>query len=160
MAQFDIGDVAYQSRRLPAMTELHVTRRLAPVINGMLPQMLAAVAKGGGGAISVQAMDLKEASSIATAFVDFIAKMPDADANFVIAECCMVTERKQGEAWSKIWTRGAPRPQFDDIRFPAMAMIVFNVVKEAVVDFMPSLGLSSSAGAPGSSTSTSASPTS
>lgn len=145
MNDFTIAGQDYKARRLPAMTEAHVTRRLAPVLNGMLPRLIEAVAMSEGGKVEVKTLDLREASAIAGDFLTFIAGMSDADATFVISECCIVTERRQGERWSPVWVRGAKSPQFDDIRFPVMAQIVFNVMREATADFMPSLGLGLSA---------------
>ncbi len=124
MAEFSVGDFDYRSSKMDALTQLHVVRRLAPVM-GALKEF------AGGGVDAVNAMDAAE--SIASV----AARIPDDDVNYIINACLSTVQRKQDgdRGWAPIWNVGAKRPLFEDIGMVEMLTISGHVVMGALGNF-------------------------
>ena len=140
MAEFEVSGISYKSRRMSAMDEERVTRKLAPLLNVAVPALKAIREKG-------DAIDLSKIDSAAMVetMTRAISELRDDSAYDIIGSCLSVCERQQGEGWVKIWSTTAKRPLFDDIRAPQMYLISAKVLEEAIRDFMAALGLSFSA---------------
>lgn len=135
MAEFKVAGVSYQSRRMAAMTEESVTRKLAPMLNMAIPALAAL--KGGQGKIDLDAVPQ---GRIIEALTSTISTMPDNNAQFILASCLGVVQRRNGDAWVPVWSASGGRPMFDDIRAPQMYLIAAKVMEEAFRDFMAALG--------------------
>lgn len=140
MIEFEVSGQAYKARRMDAMTEEAVSRKLAPLLNLAVPALSAL--KNGQGKIDLAAF---EGGKMIETLTRTIATLPDEAARFIIASCLSACQRQQGAAWAPVWSKNASAPMFDDIRAPQMYLICAKVLEEAFRDFMRALGPSFSA---------------
>jgi len=114
MAEFTVKGVDYRSGKMPARTQVHVLRRMAPIM-GPLQALSAGIAPQGA----------------FVAMAEAIAALSDEAADYILDHCLAVVERKQGEAvWSKIKPNAGPGLQFADIDMMAMLQIASNVLRD------------------------------
>lgn len=135
MADFEVAGIAYKSRRMDAMTEEAVTRKLAPMLNMAIPALQSL--KNGSGRIDLSAVD---SGKMIGALTSTLSSMPDENARFIIGACLSVCERQAGQTWVPVWGKSANRPMFEDIRAPHMYLISAKVMEDAFRDFMTALG--------------------
>lgn len=133
MADFEIDGHSYRSGQMPAKTQFHVLRRLAPVLSSL--KDLSGLTGGNAETMAASLGPITEA----------IAKLSDADTEYVLDACLEVTERQQGAGWAKVQTKGARRPMFDDINFAVMLKIAMAVMQDNFSSFFPA-SLSGSVG--------------
>lgn len=126
---FEIKGVKYQSGKMDAMVAFHVTRRLAPVV----PSFKSIFATAGDG----------ETRDILTALeplADAIAKMSDADTEYILGACMKVTSREQpGGGWAPVWGPTSNRPLYEDIDMLVMLQIAMHVLQETLGPFSSGL---------------------
>lgn len=129
MSKLEVNGHTYAVGKLNALTQFHVSRRLAP--------MLAAMG------ISLQSLQTGMNSSmedflpVLGPITDMMAKMPDEDVNYIIFTCLAVVSRQSGEKFGPI-TQGQ-NIMYEDIDMPTMLRLVVEVVKENLGTFMQGL---------------------
>jgi hypothetical protein len=125
-SDFTIGSRNYKVGKMDAMTQFHVVRRLAPILDSLRDVL----SKADG--FSIDAL-----SPIA----DVIAKMSDADSEYIIGSCMAVTTREEagGRGWANIWSLTAKRPMFDDIDMGTMLHVTFHVIMDSIAPFSSAL---------------------
>lgn len=117
----------YRVKRLDAMRQLHVSRRLAPLLAGLAPALPAlAVAKG-------------PAESVAAIkpFADAFAQLPDADAEYIVATCLSVVSRDaqgDGKTWGPLYVNGTNCAE--DLGLDTLLPLVVFVVKASLGPFI------------------------
>jgi len=141
MIEFEVAGQVYKAKRMSAMTEESVTRKLAPLLNMAMPALAAL--KNGMGKIDV---DSVAPDRLIYALTESFSGLRDDHAQFILASCLGVVERRKGDAWAPVWSKSAGQPMFDDIRAPQMYLIAAKVMEAAFRDFMAALGPSFSAG--------------
>ena len=126
--EFEIGGHTYRANRMDARSQFHITRRLAPVFGELAPAM-----KGG-------AMD-----AIAP-LANAIAKLSDADADYILFGLLRSVSRKQpqGLGWAPVAVGDVI--MFDDITMPQMIQIAWRALAYNLQDFFAGLPSGSSAG--------------
>ncbi|WP_250512699.1 phage tail assembly chaperone [Caballeronia sp. INDeC2] len=147
MTEFEINGVQYRSGKLDTFKQLHVSRKIAPLVPRVLPAFAAiAQVKREDGAIIGDALD--EARKLGVKDIDLIAKaiepvtnvmadMSDADVEYLFANCLTVVQRKQGKDWAPIWRNDAL--MFDDIELPQMTQIAMKVIWDNLGPFIQGL---------------------
>ncbi|KAA2237670.1 phage tail assembly chaperone [Salinarimonas soli] len=152
MTEFTVGGHVYRAGRLDAMRAFHVTRRLTPIMSALAEMVPAArtAAPAEGEAAEGEAPGDAHAALIRMLepVLGAVARLPDADVDYVLAASLGVCSRKVGELWAPVWPAGAPRPMYDDITMPEMIQIAFHVLKGAIGPFLAGGGLTSFASAP------------
>ncbi len=133
MAKFTVADHEYMAAPLDTFKQLHVVRRLAPVLG-----MLVVIKK-----------DMLKLEDAFAPLVEGLARMSDADCDFVVHNCLAVCQRKvEGtETWGPIFNMSAKRMMYEDIGLAQMLEIAFHVLQENLGDFMPTPAPISGAGA-------------
>ena len=132
MSEFEVAGTKYRSSKLNAFEQLHVFRKLAPIV-------------GAAGSL-VEAIRPREGESLLDLRVDAlmplitaISEMPEDDVNFVLKKCLSVVQRSQataaGEAWANVWSPGADRPMFEDIDAMQMIQIALAVIQDNLGNF-------------------------
>lgn len=146
MTEFEINGVQYRSGKLDTFKQLHVSRKIAPLVPKVLPAF-AAIAQANrpaGAALGVANIDL-----IAKAIdpvTNVMAEMSDADVEYLFANCLAVVQRKQGKDWAPIWRNEAL--MFDDIELPQMTQIAMKVIWDNLGPFIQGLLAKQSASNP------------
>lgn len=152
MIEFTLGGNKYRSTKLTAMQQLHVHRRLAPLIPTLLPiVMLLAqdverdqkrVAKGekpaSKGAMVMQ--NIGVIPKLAQPFMDGLASMKDEAAEFVVNTCMSVVQREKDGNWIAAWNVSGKVGMFPDLNdIAALLPIIFKVVQDNLGNFMNAL---------------------
>lgn len=145
MTEFEINGELYRSGKLDTFKQLHVSRKIAPLVPKVLPAFAAiAQAKRAEGMVlgdalnrelGVQGIDLiaKAIEPVTTV----MAEMSDTDVEYLFANCLAVVQRKQGKDWAPIWRNDAL--MFDDIELPQMTQIAMKVIWDNLGPFIQGL---------------------
>ena len=146
--EFDIGGVSYRADRLDAFKQLHLTRKLAPMVPKLVPILdrLQKAFKAGKGV----ADDLSEFAEAAGPFADAFAALPDENVDYIVKTCLSVVRRQQGATWSPIMLGDAL--MFSDLDIGQMIPIVFRVIRENLGNFMQGLLANAPAASPAAPT--------
>lgn len=159
MIEFEINGVQYRSGKLDTFKQLHISRKIAPLVPKVLPAFAAIAqakrADGAEGAVLGDALD--EARKLGVQDIDLIAKaiepvtnvmaeMSDADVEYLFANCLAVVQRKQGKDWAPIWRNEAL--MFDDIELPQMTQIAMKVIWDNLGPFISGLLAKQTANSP------------
>jgi hypothetical protein len=106
----------YRIGKLSAMKQFHVARRVAPALTGLVSAF--------GGATADQADFAKALGPL----VDAVAKMPDADAEYVLGTCLSVVSRQTDPTtWAPVWR---DQMVFDDIDLKTMVQLAAKVIQD------------------------------
>lgn len=128
--EIEVGGNMYQLGRLDAMKQFHVSRRLVPVLASFSELGEAFKAKDGDESMNIAALlPLGEA----------IAKLSDADAEYIIKTCLGVVKRL--DKTSDRYTALMVRDQFayQDLSMVEMVRLTGEVVMENMGDFFSGL---------------------
>lgn len=122
MQEIEVSGNSYRIGSMPALTQLHVGRRLLPALV----------------AIGVRAEDLSKQEKVG--MVDFMepaiklmGSMSDEDVNYVLFRCLAVVTRREGERYAPI-VKGE-RLMYEDIDMPSMIRLTAAVLQENLGGF-------------------------
>lgn len=142
--EFTVNGVDYRAAKLDAFAQLKVTRKLLPVMAGMVSEIesirsvLPQVRAAGG----VSGIPLDQVSvfleNVLPKVADVLADMPEESVNAIIHPCLSVVSRKSHAGnWTAVFSQGAL--MFDDINLVAMLQIVARVVADSLGNILPAL---------------------
>lgn len=126
-----INDHEYEINKLPVFEQLHVGRRLAPLLAHALPAFARLMGQGeapGMGAL------LFEGAAIPMA--DVLSRMPQDDVDYVVRECLNVCKRHDKKAWSRVTTPNGDM-MYADIELDTVIALVQGVVEVSLGRFFP-----------------------
>lgn len=130
--EFEIGGQTYRAAKLDTFKQLHVSRKVGPVLPKLLPVFLQFTksAKDGG-----PADDLTAIAVAVEPLTQALADMPDADFEYVVNTCLAVVQRSQMNNWAPVYTAGAGL-MFDDIDLGATVQLVAKVIWHSLGPFL------------------------
>ena len=143
MREFTIAGQAYRAGPMDGMTQLHVLRRLGPIMGAfrglaavvpVTPEPAAASDPAGALAALPAALPAAalspETMAVMAPVMEAFSRMPDEDVDFVLgATLGLVRRQEKGDAgWAAVWNPAAKRPMFADMNAMAMISIAFNVL--------------------------------
>ncbi|EGT4310401.1 phage tail assembly chaperone [Cronobacter sakazakii] len=134
--EFEIKGVQYRTAKLSVFDQLKVSRKLLPVLAGMMADFQSIKAATQGGDV------YKAMETSLPKIADSLADMTEEDTNAIIFPCLSVVSRKNGNAWVPVMNQG--ELMFDDIDLLSMLQMVGRVVGDSLGNFLPA--------APGSET--------
>lgn len=125
----NINQQTYQIGKLPALTQFHVLRRLTPG--------LAAV---GLSFEQIKTLTPEKMWGLLMPVSQFLATMPEEDANYVIFSCLGAVKRQAGGdgRFADVAVQG--RLMFDDIDMLVMVRLTVEVLRENLAGFLTGLG--------------------
>ena len=148
--QITISGKNYTIGRLNALDQLHVSRKIAPIIPSLIP-IISEVAKGGlskviesmelGDDVELENIDLKELDGLSSALsplMDVIAGMSEGDTNLVIHKCLSVVIR-DGAVLCR-----AESIMFDDLDMMQILPLVVAVIRKNFGNFIQDLLMNAS----------------
>ncbi|MEG0347240.1 MAG: hypothetical protein RR605_04230 [Acinetobacter sp.] len=143
--QITISGKNYTIGRLNALDQLHVSRKIAPIIPSLIP-IISEVAKGGlskviesmesDDDVELENIDLKELDGLSSALsplMDVIAGMSEGDTNLVIHKCLSVVIRD-----GAVLCRGESI-MFDDLDMMQILPLVVAVIRKNLGNFIQDL---------------------
>ena len=132
MMEFTIGDHTYVAGKLDAFKQLHVSRRLAPIIPTLIPMYLVLQKEG--------LKDVGLLSALAKPFADAIAAMSDEDSEYIMATCLGVVRRRtSGGNLAPVWNQSARACMFDDMDVLDIGKASLEVIKDSLGPFIRGL---------------------
>lgn len=138
--EFEIAGQSYRAGKLNAFQQLHLSRKIAP----LLPKVLPALTKMGSGQNDLAALG-EALEPVAAA----LAGMPDADCEYVFGACLgAVLRKQQNNSWAAVWNQDKKALMFDDIDLSVMTQIVVKIVQDSLGPFMQGLLAKAQAGSP------------
>lgn len=127
--EFEIKGVNYRASKLSVFDQLKVSRKLLPVLAGMLGDFQGIKAAAQGGDVN------KAIESALPKIADSLAGLSEEDTNAIIFPCLSVVARQNGKVWAPVMVQGAL--MFDDIDLMSMLQIVGRVVGDSLGNFLP-----------------------
>ena len=135
-----IGGHDYTIGRLNALDQLHVSRKIAPIVPNIMP-ILTEVAKGDLEKVieSIEADEnaelggLEPLAKALEPFMEAIAKMPEDDVNYVIYKCLSVVKRN-----GAVVCRGESI-MFDDLDMNHLLPLTIAVIRTNLGNFIQGL---------------------
>jgi hypothetical protein len=133
--EFEVGGHTYRANKLAAKKQFHVTRRLSPLLvglidSGVLANLRREAAKGAEaepGKLLDNLTD-KDLGGMLGGVLANLASLPEPDVDYIIDACLAVTERRQDSGgWARLMT--GDLLQFQDLDMPAMLKIVWEVLR-------------------------------
>lgn len=142
MIEFEINGVLYRSGKLDTFKQLHVSRKIAPLVPKVLPAF-ASIAKRQKEAT---ADDIGIIAEAIQPVADVLSEMSEQDVEYVFGNCLAVVQRKQGKDWARVWSNDAL--MFDDIDLPTMTQIAMKVIWDNLGPFISGLLAKQTASSP------------
>ncbi|WP_312058778.1 phage tail assembly chaperone [Pantoea septica] len=127
--EFEIKGIQYRAAKLSVFDQLKVSRKLLPVLAGLLGdfQSIQAATKGG---------DIYKAmETTLPKIADALAALSEEDTNAILFPCLSVVARKNGTTWAPVMSQGVM--MFDDIDLMSMLQLVGRVVVDSLGNFLP-----------------------
>ena len=129
--EFEIKGIKYRTAKLDVFQQLKVSRKLLPVLAGLVSEfstLKAQAVAGNSGAVL---------ENILPKIADTLAALPDEDVNAVIHPCLGVVSRQHLKSWTPVFNQGAL--MFDDIDLFTMLQLVARVVADSLGNFLKEL---------------------
>jgi hypothetical protein len=143
MLEFEHGGHKYRANKLSAKRQFHVSRRLAPLLFGLMKSgALSGSAVPVGLDVQVDATvgDAPNALSgdVLEALGSALATMSDTDADYVVDSCLAVVVRQQpGGGWAQLMS--GEKLMFEDLDMAGMLTITWQVVQDSLSGFFGTL---------------------
>ncbi|WP_210531142.1 phage tail assembly chaperone, partial [Pantoea ananatis] len=118
--EFEIKGINYRASKLSVFDQLKVSRKLLPVLAGMLGDFQGIKAASQGGDV------YKALETALPKIADSLAEMSEEDTNAIIFPCLSVVARQNGKVWAPVMSQN--ELMFDDIDLMSMLQIVGRVV--------------------------------
>ncbi|VVE79406.1 phage tail assembly chaperone [Pandoraea sputorum] len=138
--ELEIRGIKYRIGRLSAMKQLHVSRKIAPLVPALVPIMLGLASSKGkgpeGDGTDGDGSGILSRPQLLQPFADGLAGLPDDQAEYVIGECLSVVQRFQGSTWFSIWAAGARQPTYEDIDLSVMIELSVKVIADSLGPFI------------------------
>lgn len=128
--EFEIKGIRYSAAKMSVFDQLKVSRKVLPVLAGMLGdfQTLRESSQGGNVYSTVETVLPKIASAV--------AELSEEDTNAIIFPCLAVVSRRHGkDTWVPVFRDGVLA--FDDIDLMSMLQIVGRVIGDSLGNFLP-----------------------
>ena len=141
--EFEIAGQRYRAEKLDAFKQLHVSRKIAPIIPKLLPMFM----KFAGNADALRD-DLDGLAEAFEPLAQALADMPDADCEYVFGACFSVVFRYQQNGWTTIWVPSVKSLMFDDIDLGVMFQLASRVIMDSLGPFIRGLLANAKPGSP------------
>lgn len=134
MTEKELNGQTYRIGKMPAMQQMHVSRRLAPLVPTLVPAFLKVARQGN------MLADVEGTAALLLPFAEALADMKDADAEYVYRECLGVVQRRTTPTtWAPVWDRAAASVMFDDMDVGTLTVLVLEVVVDSLGPFIRGL---------------------
>lgn len=137
MTEFEINGVQYRGGKLDTFKQLHVSRKIAPLVPKVLPAFAPFMKREKADGEKLTVDDLGMVAQAIEPVTDILASMSDRDVEFIFDSCLSVVQRRQSRDWQPIWRNGVL--MFDDIEMPLMIQIALKVIWDNLGGFIRGL---------------------
>lgn len=127
--EFEIKGFNYRTSKLSVFDQLKVSRKLLPILAGMMGDFQNIKAAANGGDV------YKAMEKVLPKIAESLADMSEEDTNAIIFPCLSVVSRQSGKAWAPVMNQS--ELMFDDIDLMSMLQLVGRVVGDSLGNFLP-----------------------
>ena len=127
-----LGAQAYRVGRLSAKQQLHVFRRLGPIL-AAVGKPVGDMVKGYGSLKAAEDSGAGNLSELLAPVMNELSRMPDADVDYIIDTCLAVCSRLEGERYAPMMRQGVL--VFQDIDMVIMVRLAIEVIKDNIGNF-------------------------
>ena len=132
MVEYTIGAFNYRSDKLDAFTQLHIVRRVAPVIAPFLME--------GGITADLKNPDFRaDLGGIMVIMQRSFGILKDDDCDYVIKACLKVTYRMDVNRWVPLWNTNADAMQYNTLDLIDLFKIASQVLMDNLASFSAAL---------------------
>nr|WP_310616934.1 hypothetical protein [Pantoea cypripedii] len=149
--EFEIKGIQYRTAKLSVFDQLKVTRKLLPVLAGLLSEfgsiraMLPKPDAGKGDSVPDFQSYAPVFEKLLPRVADQLAGLSEEDTNAIIFPCLAVVSRRQDKSsWVPVARQG--ELMFDDIDLMSMLQMVGRVVGDSLGNILPAAPASETAG--------------
>ncbi|CAG9177857.1 phage tail assembly chaperone [Cupriavidus pampae] len=139
--EIQLGGSQYSIGRLSAMQQLHVSRRVAPIVPALIPVFLSMRGSATFGE------NLEGLADALQPLADGLAGLKDEDAEYVVGTCLSAVQRQQPTGWARVWALEQKRLMFEDMDMGVILPLVVQVIVANLGPFIQGL-LTSQASSP------------
>lgn len=140
MIEFEVGSHQYRAGKLDAFQQLHLSRKIAPLLPKLLPTIVQLAAARGEEDENDTPLDLPALAASVGPLTETLAQMNDADVEYIFNTCLSVVSRQQQPSgWAPVWNKPSHSPMFEDLELPDLLQIVVKVVGDNLGPFMRGL---------------------
>lgn len=129
--EFEIKGVKYRAAKLGVFEQLKVSRKLLPVVAGMVSEFREVqsriASKDTEGAMSLMLPKIASA----------VSELSDEDCDAILFPCLSVVSREHMKSWVPVFKHDTMA--FDDIDLPTMLQLVARVVADSLGNFLREL---------------------
>jgi len=139
----------YRVAKLNVFDQLKVTRKLLPVLAGMMSDFgsIRSLLSADGKIDTVKFDKLKPVfETLLPRIADVLSSLTEEDTNTIIHPCLAVVSRKHMDGWIPVFNSG--QLMFDDIDLLIMLQLVARVVADSLGNFLPVSPISAMADQP------------
>ncbi len=138
MSEVEIDGMTFLCNKLPTRKQLHVAKRILPVLKGLQPLFAGGnqrLVSGGNGVNPMQVVpDISIIDGLA-ALTDTLGMMPDSDMDFIVDNCLDMVKWKQGDRWMPLRQGSAMMVQAVSDDLATQLRLVWEVLNESLSSF-------------------------
>ncbi|MDB2181716.1 phage tail assembly chaperone [Citrobacter farmeri] len=140
--EFEIKGVNYRTAKLDVFQQLKVSRKLLPILAGVLADFGSVRAMLPAGGLENANLDALAPvlEKVLPRIAEELAALSEDDTNAIIHPCLAVVVRENGKVWAPVFNSG--QLMFDDIDLFSMLQLVARVVADSLGNFLPALPIS------------------
>jgi hypothetical protein len=139
MLEVEIDGQTYRVGKLNAFQQLHLSRKIAPILPKILPVFIEIDKMRRGGDDDSPEMDFSAIASAVGPLTESLAAMSDADFDYVLGLCLGVVSLRQGQAWAPVWNGSAKMIMFDFMDIGVITQVVAKTVWSNLGPFIDGL---------------------
>lgn len=129
--EFEIKGVKYRTNKLSVFDQLKVSRKLLPVLAGMVSDFRGVQEK-------IRSKEIEAAlETILPKIANAVSSLSDDDVNAILFPCLSVVSREHMKGWVPVCQHG--EMAFDDIDLFTMLQLVARVVADSLGNFLREL---------------------
>ncbi len=130
--EFDIAGQRYRAAKLDTIKQLHVSRKIGPVLPKLLPVFVKFTESAKAGTPNE---DLAGIAAAVEPLAQALADMSDGDFEYVVNTCLAVVLRNQMNNWAPVFVPGGGL-MFDDIDLGGTVQLVAKVIWHSLGPFL------------------------
>lgn len=134
--EFEVSSKTYRAEKMNAFKQLHVARKLAPVLSGLAPLFMS-VSSAPDDANMAEVI-AGHGESVLGPLAAAVSSMPDADAESIVMTCLDVVVRQDSGTWARVTAPGGGL-MFQDIDLSEMLQITAKVIQDSLSGFFTGL---------------------
>lgn len=145
MVEIILGGNLYRIGKLIPFDQLHLTRKLAPLVPELVPafvrikKMVGEPPADGGEAPKMNLDQVADIAQLLGPFTAALAGLSNEDTEYITGLCMGVVQRQSGNAWAAVWNKDAKAFMFQDIELDTMLLLLVRVIMANLGNFIRGL---------------------